>query len=185
MRRRGPRAAPRRKRTAGVSLVELLVAVLVTGVGVLGVTGLQVLGMQGNRAAMLGTGAAQLAEDMLDRVRANAGGAGGASLYGGLALGDPPPDPPRCDAGECTRAQIATLDQAVWKCRLGRFAGNAVCLELAEAVAMDVLGTAVGEPGLPGGDGAVEVDPATGHARVRVQWRDGGRTRSIALESAI
>ncbi len=184
-RRRGPRAAPRRKRPAGFSLVELLVAVLVMGVGVLGVTGLQMLGMQTNRSALFGMQAAQLADDMLDRVRANSGGSGGAASYGGLALGDPPPAPRDCGARDCTGEQMAVFDQAVWKCRLGEFAESSVCVELADRAGMGVFGEAVGTPGLPSGDGAVEVDLTSGLVRVSVQWRDGGRIRSIALQSRI
>lgn len=155
------------------------------GVGVLGVAGLQVFSMQSNRSAMLGSAAVQLADDMIDRIRANSGGAGGASHYGGLALGDAPPAPPGCGASDCTGAQMAAFDQAVWKCRLGRFAQNSVCVELAGTPGTGVLAETIGGQGLPGGDGAIDVDPASGLVRVSVQWREGEAMRSIALQSGI
>ena len=46
-------------------MVELLVAVLVMGVGVLGVTGLQMVSLQNNRDALLRSEALQLAYDMM------------------------------------------------------------------------------------------------------------------------
>ena len=185
LRRRGPRAAPRRKRPRGVSLVELLVAVLVMGVGVLGVVGLLATTMQGNRSALLGAEAALLAEDMIDRVRANAGGSGATALYGGLGLGDPPSAPPDCGAVECTSGQMAVYDQAVWKCRMGRFAEAPLCIELADAAAMDIYGAAIGRARLPQGDGSIDVDPATDLVRVRVQWLDRGKIRNFTVQSRI
>ena len=186
MRRRGPRAAPRRKRrAAGVSLVELLVAVLVMGVGVLGVAGLMVLSMQGNRSAMFGTEAVLLAEDMMDRIRANSGGSGAAGLYGGLALGDPPPASLNCSARVCTAEQMARYDQAVWKCRLGRFTENPACVDLVDTAGPAVGGAAAVVAGLPDGDGAVVVGPAGNRVGVRVRWRDRGEVRSVALQSRI
>ncbi len=155
------------------------------GIGVLGVTGLQALSMQGNRAALQATVAAQLAEDMMGRIRANARNGDGVLLYAGLALGDAPPDAPQCDSSDCTPAQIAALDAAAWKCRLGLFADDAVCAGMAETAVANLTDATVEESGLPAGDGAVEVDPASGLVRVTVQWRDGGRMRSIVLQSVI
>ena len=59
------------RKQAGFSMTELLVAVLVMGVGVLGVTGLQLISLQNNQDALLRSEAVMLAYDMIDRVRAN------------------------------------------------------------------------------------------------------------------
>lgn len=190
MPRRGPRAAPHRKpRLAGFSLVELLVAVLVMGVGVLGVVGLMALGMQGNRSAMLATEAALLAEDMMDRIRANSGRHSGGNravaLYGGLALGDPPPPYPDCRALECTAEQMAAFDRAVWKCRLGRFAERPGCIDLADAGGLVTGGEPTARSGLPEGDGAIAVDSGGAVVGVMVQWRDRREIRSVSVESSI
>ena len=182
MRRRGPRAAPRRKRLAGASLVELLVAVLVVGVGVLGVTGLQMLSMQSNRAALLRTEAAQLAQDMMGRIRAGAAGRHAAPAYGGLAIGDLPPAPPGCGSHECSLAQMALFDQAVWKCSLGRFAHEPLCRALAGTEVEARAGQGIG---LPDGDGSVDVDVTTGLVRVTVTWRENSRQQSISIESRV
>ena len=184
MRRRGPRCAPRKSRQAGGSLIELLVALLVMGVGVLGVTGLQTLGMQSNRAALLHAEAAQLAEDMMERVRANSGDGRGAVPYGPLAFGDPPFSPPDCGAHHCTRAQMAVFDQAAWKCSLGGFPDHPVCAEMRDTDALGGL-THAAPGGLPDGDGAFALDASTGLVRVTVRWREGNRQRSVSIESRV
>ena len=170
---------------AGITLVELLVAVLVMGIGVLGVAGLQMLSMQSNRVALLRSEAVQLAYDMMDRIRANSGVRSGAMHYNGVALGDTPPTPADCGVSHCTLEQMAVFDQAVWKCSLGGFAREPVCLQLRDPGAMGVLAPAAERPGLPEGDGAVAVDGATGLVRVTVQWRENNRRRSISIESRV
>ena len=104
------------RQSQGFSMIELLVAVLVVGIGVLGATGLQMISLQHNRGAVLRSEAVQLAYDIMDRIRANPNG-----NYSGLNLTSPPPAAPNCLGGVCTEAQMAAFDQASWKCSLGNF----------------------------------------------------------------
>ncbi|RUR31995.1 type IV pilus modification protein PilV [Vreelandella andesensis] len=55
----------------GISLLESLIALLVLSIGLLGVVGLQTQSLVHNRAAYFETQATNMAQDMLDRVRAN------------------------------------------------------------------------------------------------------------------
>jgi type IV pilus assembly protein PilV len=55
----------------GMSLVEVLVALVVISTGLLGVAGLQVLTLQNNHNSLLRTQASALADDILERMRAN------------------------------------------------------------------------------------------------------------------
>jgi type IV pilus assembly protein PilV len=55
----------------GFTLVEVLVAVLVLSIGLLGIAGLQLNGMRNNHIAYVRTQATVLANGMLDRIRAN------------------------------------------------------------------------------------------------------------------
>jgi type IV pilus modification protein PilV len=151
---------------SGFSLIELLVAVLVMAIGVLGITALQMVSLQNNRAALERADAVQLAYDMMDRIRANPLGAPLGAAYGGLALADGPPAAPDCLDNVCTPAQIVAFDQASWKCQLGEFRDDAVCVGLRDD---GVLPPLTLHPGLPEGDGAVAVD-AAGVVQVRVQW---------------
>lgn len=164
----------------GFSLIELLVAVLVMGIGVLGVTGLQMVSLQNNRDALQRAEAVQLAYDMMDRIRANPEGAPAGAAYGGLALGDGPPAAPDCMSNVCSQAQMVSFDQASWKCSLGSFHADGVCADLR---ANGILPAEDAQPGLPNGDGSVAVDGA-GSIRVSVQWTETtGQVRSLVIDS--
>jgi len=59
------------RRSAGVSLIEVLVAVLVLSIGLLGVANLQLTAIRNAHSAYLRSQASLLAQDILDRIRAN------------------------------------------------------------------------------------------------------------------
>jgi len=160
----------------GFSMIELLVAVLVMGIGVLGITGLQMVSLQNNRGALVRAEAVQLAYDIHDRMRANPGGA-----YGGLAMGAPPPAPNNCHNGDCNQAQMVAFDQAVWKCSLGVWNTHANCAPLRDGV---ILPLAANQPGLPSGDGRIVVKGA-GIMTVTVQWQEANQPAptSISIDS--
>jgi len=70
-------------RLRGATLVEVLVALLILSVGLLGIAALYVDNLRNGRTGVLRTQAAQLAADMAERVRANrAGGASFAQVTG-------------------------------------------------------------------------------------------------------
>jgi len=58
-------------RARGVTLIETLVALLVIGIGLLGLAGLQTVSMQYNHSSFLRTQANNFAYDIADRMRAN------------------------------------------------------------------------------------------------------------------
>jgi type IV pilus modification protein PilV len=174
--------APRRARAAGFSMIELLVAVLVMGVGVLGIAALQMVSLQNNRAALVRAEAVSLAYDMMDRVRANPGDAPRGEAYDGLDLDEEPPAATNCFTGACTEAEMVAFDQALWKCQLGAYNGVAACVAWRAAGAIPAIAD---QPGLPNGDGAVDVLD-TGAVQVRVEWSDaGGQTQAVVIESRV
>ncbi len=69
----------------GFTMVELLVAVLVLSIGLLGLAGLQAAGLRNNQSAYLRSQATILAYDVADRMRANQAAAA-AGAYN-IALG--------------------------------------------------------------------------------------------------
>ncbi len=101
------------KRQRGVSLVEVLVAILVIGIGMLGVMGLQGRALQHSQQSYLHGQAMLLANDMADRIRLNRGV---ASRYR-LEVGDPLPSVAdnQCIANACTVSQLADWDMRVWR----------------------------------------------------------------------
>jgi type IV pilus assembly protein PilV len=55
----------------GFTLIEALVALIVLSIGLLGVAGMQIAGLRANLSAASRTQASYLADDILDRMRAN------------------------------------------------------------------------------------------------------------------
>ncbi len=164
-----------KQRSRGFSMVELLVAVLVMGVGVLGVTGLQMVSLQNNRDALLRSEALQLAYDMMDRIRINPP----ATAYDGVGFDTDPSAPADCYAGNCSSAQMAVFDVAVWKCALGEYNELATCTGLDA----DILPAATDQPGLPDGEGSIAVD-ANGLVTINVRWTGfGGDTETLTIQS--
>ncbi len=172
-----------RSRTGGVSMIELLVAVLVMGIAVLGITALQMVSLQNNRAALYRAEAVTLAYDMMDRIRANpAGDDVAGEAYDGNDLGEAPGDPAvLCHQADCDPDQMVAFDLAVWKCSLGGFNDEDVCTNLRDEEALPPDDE---QPGLPGGDGSIDVDSGTGEITVVVQWTEPtGDQRNITIES--
>lgn len=93
------------KTESGFTLVELMVAVLVLTIGLLGLAGLQVKGLSNNHNAYLRTQATLLAQDMADRMRNNQGGL--ASYLGSPSNND-------CASSTCTSTEMAGYDLRKW-----------------------------------------------------------------------
>jgi type IV pilus assembly protein PilV len=157
----------------GFSMIELLVAVLVMGIGVLGLSGLQLVSLQNGRTSVSRGAAVVLAYDIVDRMRANRGAA-----YGGLAIGASPPAATNCLANNCTDTQMAAFDQAVWKCALGAYNADNTCVTLRAA---GVLPAVQAEPGLPSGDGSITVNGVTNVVAVSVRWQEPNTSSPVTV----
>ena len=95
--------------TSGFSLLELLVALLVLSVGLLGLASLQATTMRFNHSAYLRAQATSLAYDLVDRMRANRDQA----LQGSYDLADFPEPLPVC--GAVAGTSVAELDVSGWQ----------------------------------------------------------------------
>jgi type IV pilus assembly protein PilV len=154
------------KTNRGFSMMELLVAVLVMGIGVLSVTGLQMISLQDNQDALRRSEALQLAYEIMDRIRVNPGIGVPGIAYDGVGLDDLSDAPPDCVATNCSANQMVDFDLALWKCSLGGHNADGVCTDLREDVLLPAIGD---QPGLPNGQGQIEVD-ASGRVTVTIQW---------------
>lgn len=164
----------------GFSMIELLVAVLVMGVGVLGVTGLQMVSLQNNRDALMRTEALQMAYDILDRVRVNPGTGVPGTAYDGIAFDDAAVAPADCVANNCSAAQMVVFDVAMWKCTLGGHNTEAVCIDMRTDLLLPLI---TSQPGLPDGNGQITVSGA-GVVNVSVRWSGfGDAQQTISIES--
>ena len=161
-------------------MIELLVAVLVLAIGILGITALQMVSLQNNRGALFRAEAVQLAYDMMDRIRANPEGAVPGQAYSGLGMTAGPPGAADCVANNCSQAQMVLFDQAVWKCSLGDFNDDAQCVGFR---AGGVLPPAADQPGLPSGDGSIAVNGA-GVVTITVTWDEpDGQVGTVTIDS--
>ena len=73
----------RRRRSRGFSIIEVLIALLVLAIGLLGLAALQAQGLRFNHDAYVRTQATNLAYDIVDRMRAN------RANVAGYTAGDP------------------------------------------------------------------------------------------------
>lgn len=129
-------------RPRGFTLLEVLVALVVLSVGLLGLSGLQTSSLRNNHSAFLRSQATVVTNDILDRMRANRDSATGGAYNITYAA---TPSTPGCGSGSgCSTADVASIDVNEWRDYVER---------------------------LPGGEGQINVNNA-GIAEVRVRWAD-------------
>jgi type IV pilus assembly protein PilV len=143
---------------AGFTLLELLIALVILSVGLLGVAKLSLSTVQSNDSALMRSTATALTQQIIDDMRANQTQAL-AGAYN-IVVGASPGAAPACVNVSCGSTSIVTYDLAEWKSLL--------------------------TSSLPAGDGSVsvatELNPYTGSnettATVTVRWND-----SVAMQS--
>lgn len=99
----------------GFTLIEVLVAVVILGIGLTGIAGLQIMSLRGSQQAYQRTQATLLAYDIVDRMRANLAAARGGEYD--TALIDDTTALPLCFgvAADCSPAELADHDRRQWR----------------------------------------------------------------------
>jgi type IV pilus assembly protein PilV len=113
---------PVNSRTRGFTLVEVLIALIVLSIGMLGIAALYLESVRANRTALYRTEAVNLAADMADRMRANRNP---ADAYD---CGDP------CLAANGGNAQAIT-DLTAWLAEVATLPGGAGLIAYTAATA--------------------------------------------------
>lgn len=145
---------------AGFSLIEVMIAVLILAIGILGAGALQTVGLQVSQGAYNRSQALVLASDIVDRMRANRTA---VAKYEGVSTKTlTAKSPPSCltNAAGCSPASIAEADLSNWK------------------QAMDILPT--------GGYGTITKVSANNYT-VTVRWPErewSGRKRTVSEDEA-
>lgn len=101
-------------RQSGVSLIEVLIAMLILSIGLLGMVGLQTTSLRNTQNAYLRTQATIFAEDMADRMRANSQGVGS----GGYTAASGTLSSACLTATGCSAGAMARHDLADWQAAL-------------------------------------------------------------------
>lgn len=117
----------------GSSLVEVMVALFVLAIGLLGVLAMQSKSMQYNQSAHVYSQAVYLANDMAERMRSNV--AGIANYASAIPTGEPGTD---CNLAPCEAAALAEWDKYRWSANVEKFlpGGDALIEQLPAAGAV-------------------------------------------------
>ncbi len=177
----------RRSNAAGFTLVEILVAIVVVSLGLLGVAAMQATTMRNSNGSLFRTQANLLANDMADRLRANLEGAMTVSQTVGAGYNRPrtqrndsgyTTEVAACRSVGCPPADLALDDLAAWNERiLAALPGGTgvVCIDSGSATgaAPSFNGTTI----VPGCDGI-----GTTFA-IRLFWLDNRLNTSTAADT--
>jgi len=107
----------------GFTLIEVLVAIAIIGIAMLGSAGLQTDALQGSRDAADRGQAAALASAMADRIRANPAAYDGSDdEYDKATPGDDVTD---CHTSSCDATELAMYDVSEWQSAVGNRLGGA------------------------------------------------------------
>lgn len=103
----------------GAGLIEVLVAVLILGIGLLGLAGLQTQSLRFNTDSYYRTQATLLANDIMDRMRANKENARTANNYA-IKISEPDPSvsKTKCETAACSASDLAKFDIVQWRAQL-------------------------------------------------------------------
>ena len=161
----------------GLSLIEVLVTLIILAIGLLGLAALQMNSLRQNTAAYERSVASMLAYEIIDRMHANFGN---GAAYGTAFEIEPPAPPVDCQdpLAECSAAEMAAYDMAVWKCNLGDWDEHATC-------------TGLGIEGvLPEGDG--EIGLVGNRLTVAIRWvenraaeEEAGRLTTLEISTEL
>lgn len=111
----------------GFSLIEVLIAILIVTIGLLGFAKLQVITLQDNQTASEYTHATLLVYDIADRIRANPQGVNNGNYAKALESCATPAEPASCESNACDPAQLAAWDISDWQTTISNQLPNPSC----------------------------------------------------------
>ncbi|MCB1706342.1 MAG: type IV pilus modification protein PilV [Halioglobus sp.] len=150
----------------GVGMLEFLVALMIFSMGMMGLLTAQLVGKKTIIEASQRSTAIALAQDVLERMRANPGQ---LPAYRVVAAGDDANPLPRpdvdCDVSQCTTAELAAFDLWQWESHL---------MGSAERDALGYTGGLLAPRGC--------IASVAGHVDISVSWRSVMATDAMPAE---
>lgn len=107
-----PTSTVRKSKQRGISLIESLIAIVITALGILGVLGVQMRTLTDTSTTVRRAQAIRLIEDLGERMRANPNALANVGVFNGETTGVTPP--PDCNSG-CSTQELAAYDLKIWK----------------------------------------------------------------------
>jgi type IV pilus assembly protein PilV len=146
-------------RTSGFSLIEVLIAVIILAIGLLGIAGLQVTSKRTSFEALQRVTAVMLSQDIVERMRANKAQ---LSTYTAAAdvTGTLTAPSPNCTSATCDPDEIVDYDLYQWQQAI---------VGAAETKTSGGVTTNTGGLILP--TGCITAGATTGEATVAIAWR--------------
>ncbi|MCZ2103454.1 MAG: type IV pilus modification protein PilV [Comamonadaceae bacterium] len=151
-------------RQHGITLIESLIAVVVTALGILGILGVQMRTLADTQTTVRRAQAIRLIEDLGERIRTSPNALADPGAYVS-AFASTPPTGKDCATNLCTRTELAAYDLRTWKQAVTN------TLPLGQANIFE----------------ASSENAATGNRRllgVMVSWRENERDDLIATDRA-
>jgi type IV pilus assembly protein PilV len=150
------------KKQRGMGMIEILMAVLITAIGLIGITGMQAVSLKNNLSALNRSNAIFLTGTIVDRIRANPSvsyetdlGVGPLTALNSCSL----------STDTCAPSAIATLNIAQWKCSLGGYPVNDNCRPDPTQLGLYIV------PIMPDAQGEITLD-GSGDYVITIQWTD-------------
>lgn len=114
MRRLIPSRPVPTQRQRGISLIESLVAIIVTALGILGILGVQMRTLADTQTGVRRAQAIRLIEDLSERMKVNPNALGNLASYT-TGWGTPGTAPSDCKSTACSASNLAQYDIIQWK----------------------------------------------------------------------
>lgn len=155
------------QRQQGISLIESLVAIVVTALGILGILGVQMRTLADTSTTVRRAQAIRLIEDLSERMKINPNAMVTADAYKADFTTTPTFTKTACDSG-CDAKALAEFDLAKWKTTVAQ------TLPLGQASIFWALG-----------EGSTAKDPNRRQLGVMISWRENERegTKTDAIDA--
>jgi type IV pilus assembly protein PilV len=154
----------------GVTLIEVLVAMLIFSVGMVGAAGLLVLAARSSHAAYVRTQVVFLTQNIAERMQANLMG-----VWQGRYNGSYPDGSKQDCSSGCTPAQLAMHDRGTWSSQLMTF--------LPPPVHASIACSSAGLAYVPTPEQLALRPPYGGSCKIQVSWTERGAMAVVPDEN--